>query len=376
MSRSKSLPATASRKGRKAKAPTVPPAASAPVDLDAKRAQRKAQDAATTAGVRKGRKGRRSSNVPALEAPNAESAAALDAQRKASEAERTLDALDRAIISGEADKAAAQVEVGPAEQLELLASDLLPFLAIAPTKEKRHYMNSIYVHKIGDELRLVATDGHRLLVQSIEHKTALPWAEKGLLLPTERLAQIYKYLGKSEEPITIAYGSHWPKGTVQAFGAVFEIQPIDATYPDYTRILADVGNVFASEREPTETSAINPKYLKAAGAVGSMFKAEGVFCYTGETDKSPMAFTFTKAPGVILVVMPVASDKVGGIEKGVARLIGEKGMAGTLAALRAHETRQRKAGNDDAANKFAARIAEILAGVSPQLEHKKEEAKA
>ena len=44
----------------------------------------------------------------------------------------------------------------------------------------------------------------------------------------------------------------------------------------------------------------------------------------------------------------------------------------TLAALRAHETRNHKAGKEEAANVFAARIAEILKGVQPAIEHKKE----
>lgn len=277
------------------------------------------------------------------------------------------------------------VELGPPVKLRVFTSDLRPFLAIAPTKEARTFLNGVHLCKDGDVLRLAATDGHRLLVQAIPHTDPLPWAEgEGVILPADRLGRIAKFIGNVDEPLELTYGEHWKALTLACADAVFDVTPIDATFPDYKRILNDVGDVFSAEREPLETSAINPKYLRQAGQVGALYGAEGVFCFTGNGEGA-MAFTFMGVKGVILVQMGVRTDDKPGLEGSVAKLIGERGMTGTLAALKAHETRNRqaagKAKNEAerdrltaAADRFAARIAEIMAGLAPQLEHKSDDA--
>jgi DNA polymerase III beta subunit, central domain len=361
MSRSRATAVkTPSRKPRAPKAP-APAAPSPVVDLSRKRAEKK--------GRARGSKIERTKREPTPEQKD-------EIIRRADEPVPA----ETAPPAPPPEKPAEQQVLGPPFKLLILASDLKPFLTIAPTKEQRHYLNGVHVHKVGNELRLVATDGHRLLVQSIEHNDPLPWAEgDGVILPSERLARIAKYLGTGNEPVELVYGANWKSLTLGCASATFDVTLIDGKYPDYVRVLADVGDVFSAEREPLETSAINPKYLKQAGQIGALYEAEGVFCFTGKGEGA-MAFTFAGVKGVILVQMGMRADKPT-LEGSVAKLIGERGMTGTLAALKAHETRNRtaaKKAKDEAergrlaaaADRFAARIAEIMAGLAPQLEHK------
>lgn len=367
MSNRKSKAPKATRKPRAIKAaPAKTADPTTPADLEAARQKKIAAELRTNG---KGRK-RRTSKIGAV--IDAATAGTEPANGETIPAKRETE-------TPKAETPPAQVQVGPAEPIQLTAADLAPFLAIAPTKEQRHYLNGVYVHKVGNVLRLCATDGHRMLVQEFEHTGELSWGEAGMILPADKLGRIVKYIGKSEEPLTIANGANWPHAVVSMAGATFEVAPISGSWPDYQRVLDSVGDVFAAEREPLETSAISPKYLKSAGQVAALLGADGVFCFTGK-ENGAMAFTFAGIAGVVLVQMGMKASAPA-LSSSVAKLIGEKGLTGTLAALKAHETRNRKAAKSEkddakkaqlveAAERFAKRIEQILAGVNPQLEHK------
>lgn len=276
-----------------------------------------------------------------------------------------------------------QLELGPAFAVSIDVEQLAPMVSIAPTKESRPYLNAVLLHKAGDALRLVSSDGHRMLVQSIEHEGELPWAEgEGVLLPSEELARILKYTGKSGA-VELVFGENHPHVAIETYSATFRVKPVDAKFPPYARILEKCGDVFSAERPLAETSAVNPKHLKSAGQVASLFKAQGVFCYMGDP-KAEIVFTFAGVPGVVLVQMPL--DTTGqGFDPSVARLIGASGMKGTLAALKANVTRNEnwaKEAKTDAdrerftlaAARLQQRIGQIMAGLELALEHKKGDA--
>lgn len=274
-----------------------------------------------------------------------------------------------------------QAELGTPFGVTIDVEQLAPMVSIAPTKESRPYLNAVLIHKAGRELRLVSSDGHRMLVQSIEHEGELPWAEgEGVLLPSEALARILKYTGKSGV-LELVFGENHPHVAIETYSATFRVKPVDAKFPPYARILEKCGDVFGAERPLAETSAVHPKHLKSAGQVASLFQAKGVFCYMGDP-KDEIVFTFAGVPGVVLVQMPLDSTGIG-FDPSVARLIGAAGMKGTLAALKANVTRNEKWAKEaktDAererftltATRLMQRIGQIMAGLEPALEHKPE----
>lgn len=273
-----------------------------------------------------------------------------------------------------------------AEALEPAMSVTLPIrylnaaLAIAAKKdETRPHLCALYLHQMEDlTLRLVASDGHRMLVISTDWNRELNWGKDGVLLPRADLDRIAKYCGKGEEvQVDISFGPKHPAVNIaEHLGmAQFTVTPVDGQYVDYRRLMGQVGEVIGSdaERLPADTSALNRDYLKAAGAVAASLESASVRPFIDPTGKHAAVFTFDD-PGAILVVMPMRVDTPA-LRAPTMRILGAEGMSRTLAALKAHETRNRTAaaqakGKDEraklegVADQYAKRISEIRAVVA------------
>lgn len=265
------------------------------------------------------------------------------------------------------------------QKVRVSLNRLAALLAIAPTKDARTNLNGVYLHQVGGELRLVATDGHRMLVLSQDQPEVLGWGEAGVILPTAELAHILKYTGKDcDETLTISYGAGHPHAVVNYEIATFNVRPVDGTFPPYARVFDDVGKAFAGgEVEPLQTAGLNAKYVKAAGAVSAALESESLFFFPPRDDKSATVFTFGGCSGAVLIVMPFKADRPA-LSGNVVRIIGDKGMASSIAALKAHATRNHKAAKEakkaedrerleKIAASYEARIADIQAGLKPAL---------
>lgn len=225
-------------------------------------------------------------------------------------------------------------------------------LAVAAKKDTRYYLNGVYLHIVDGALRIAATDGHRILVISTAMVKDVPWGDDGVILPREELDRIVKYVGKAkgdEEPtaLEISFGRHHPVIKIHEANGMgeFTLKPIDGKFPDYGRLLERAGDVMNSERKPTETTSLSSAYLKSAGAIAAQLESATIFPFIGATTADACAFTFAGEPGAILLIMPTSENKPA-LAAATVRLIGEAGMRGSLAALKAHETRCRKAAEE------------------------------
>lgn len=111
------------------------------------------------------------------------------------------------------------------------------------TDETRYYLNGIYFSgEAGTgELRLAATDGHRLAERSIP-EVALPfWREhtekgpNGIIVPRHTVALVTKLLAKSTSEVKIAFTEakiRFRFGDVELWSKL-----IDGTFPDYRRVI-------------------------------------------------------------------------------------------------------------------------------------------
>jgi DNA polymerase-3 subunit beta len=97
----------------------------------------------------------------------------------------------------------------------------------------RYYLNGLLVLAEGKQLRLVATDGHRLAYAAMPLPASLPRQE--VIVPRKTVLELAKLLADSDEEVRIELS------TGQAsfnFGAVELVSKlVDGKFPDYTRVI-------------------------------------------------------------------------------------------------------------------------------------------
>lgn len=241
----------------------------------------------------------------------------------------------------------------PVQSLVLPIKLIQAAMIVAAQRDVRYYLNSVFVHAVDGEIRIVSTDGHRLIVSRFEMEKgqALPdWAETGLLIPRDELAQALPMLTKNAI-VDKAYG-HVPSividyakgnaaiGLRSANGfAQFRVKPLDGKFPDYAMVMAkNAGSLARDSNEALTASAINAKYLKSVAEVAEKVGASAVHSFVNGDASSAAFFTFDGAPDTVLVVMPIQT-KTTGVSDGVARIVGRSGLELSIIALRAHVTR-------------------------------------
>lgn len=281
--------------------------------------------------------------------------------------------------------------------LGISVNSLAAALAVAAKADARSYLNGVYLSAVGTELRVVATDGHRILVQTVvlagADLAARAWLEAGVILPRAELDRVVKFVGTGDEAmLDVSYAAGDSSVALRdRFGlAQFAIKPVDGIYPDYQKIISAAGAAFHGERVVAEALPLNPAYLKSAGQVAAILQAGAIYSFMDRAS-SHAVFTFDKAPGALLVMMPVQTE-VPALQGATLRLIGESGMKGTIAALKAHATRARKAADaikgkepkavkerealQAQAARLQARVHEILTSVTKALPAPRAESEA
>jgi DNA polymerase-3 subunit beta len=238
-----------------------------------------------------------------------------------------------------------QADVKPLETVKLSVADLTALLLVAAKEDARFYLNGIFMHQVGDQLRMVASDGHRMLVISRDHKEAIAWGQTGVIVPRDRLDGIAKFAAKGEPAmVDMTIGDDRPHILIESTsqGASFKLQAIEGKFPDYTRIIeSSTSEALSPDRDPLDGSAMNPAYLKSAGVIAKAFEADSITSFAGKDGATVM--TFGGQAGVILYIMPQKGEADGGLADKTLQLIGKAGMAGSMAALKACETRARNA---------------------------------
>ena len=126
----------------------------------------------------------------------------------------------------------------------VLARQLARCLIAASTEETRYYLNGVlfHAHDAGDdgpELRLVATDGHRLVRSGV----ALPAGAEGLpwtILPRAAAGEVQRLAAAASGPVGCAFGDRLVAFTFPS-GLRLVSKVVDGTFPDYARVVP-VGN--------------------------------------------------------------------------------------------------------------------------------------
>ena len=141
---------------------------------------------------------------------------------------QTLPAEDFPLMSvGEDVSAAFSL---PQEAFKNMLSQVQYSMAV---QDIRYYLNGLLMQAEGDQLRLVATDGHRLAYSSTTIDADLPKSE--IILPRKTVLELFKLLNQPNEPITIELLNN--KVRFRCNDTVIVSKIVDGKFPDFNRVI-------------------------------------------------------------------------------------------------------------------------------------------
>ena len=101
------------------------------------------------------------------------------------------------------------------------------------TDETRYNINGVFVEKDGANVRMVATDGHRLAL--MERSSEWPVLDKGVILPRKGVLELKKLLDDKKETLSLSFTSN--SMVVKKDGTIIIIRLIDGEFPDYRQVI-------------------------------------------------------------------------------------------------------------------------------------------
>ncbi|WP_074012297.1 DNA polymerase III subunit beta [Candidatus Sodalis sp. SoCistrobi] len=136
-------------------------------------------------------------------------------------------------------------------------------------QDVRYYLNGMLFETEGEELRTVATDGHRLAVCAMSVGEALP--SHSVIVPRKGVMELVRMLDGGENPVKLQIGSNNIRASVGDY--IFTSKLVDGRFPDYRRVLP---------KNPDKTLEAGCDVLKQAfarAAILSNEKFRGVRLY-------------------------------------------------------------------------------------------------
>ena len=180
-------------------------------------------------------------------------------------------------------------------------------LFAAPKNDTRYYLCGVLLDvNEADTTYIVSTDGHRLLKIELKDTIDLPYGQ--YILPREYVESVLRALSpKAKDDYSVNFDADENGSfTISTHNGRWETRPVDATYPDYGRIVPSLDKQDAMVCEVV----MNPNYLidamKSAALLES--KAPTVMLRTNDNN-SPMRFDITLGSSLdiesaCMVVMP------------------------------------------------------------------------
>ncbi|BET95081.1 DNA polymerase III subunit beta [Xenorhabdus taiwanensis] len=139
-------------------------------------------------------------------------------------------------------------------------------------QDVRYYLNGMLFETESEELRTIATDGHRLAVCSMNIGQNLP--SHSVIVPRKGVIELMRLLDGGDNPLQLQIGSNNIRAHVGDF--IFTSKLVDGRFPDYRRVLP---------KNPDKTLEANCDTLKQAfsrAAILSNEKFRGVRIYLSE----------------------------------------------------------------------------------------------
>lgn len=119
-------------------------------------------------------------------------------------------------------------------------SELLEATSFAMAQQDvRYYLNGMLFEVASDYLRLVATDGHRLAMETIAMSNSIGDTQQ-LILPRKGIMELARLLADDSEEIVLTFGQNHIRAKVPEY--TFTSKLVDGKFPDYNRVLPKGGD--------------------------------------------------------------------------------------------------------------------------------------
>jgi len=156
-------------------------------------------------------------------------------------------------------------------EFQLFKSDLLRLIESThfsmANQDVRYYLNGMSIETEGNEIRSVATDGHRLAICKISAgELSLP--SRQVIVPRKGILEIIRLLDPVEENVQVFLGSNHIRVIDSEFS--FTSKLVDGRFPDYRRVLPRNGD------KVLNTSKDNLRQLLSRASILSNDKFKGV----------------------------------------------------------------------------------------------------
>jgi DNA polymerase-3 subunit beta len=138
--------------------------------------------------------------------------------------------------------------------------DIIEKTAFAMAQQDvRYYLNGLMLEVSSNNLRAVATDGHRLAY--CEKQTDADIADiKQVILPRKGVLELVRLLNDTDEPVRITLGSNHLQVEFNDLRLTSKL--IDGRFPDYNRVMPAEGeNVITADRDQLRQSLIRASIL-------------------------------------------------------------------------------------------------------------------
>jgi DNA polymerase-3 subunit beta len=105
-------------------------------------------------------------------------------------------------------------------------------------QDVRYYLNGMLFEVAADYLRVVATDGHRLAMETLSMENPTGEVQQ-LILPRKGIMELSRLL-EEDGDISLTFGKNHIRAKVAAY--TFTSKLVDGKFPDYNRVLPKGGN--------------------------------------------------------------------------------------------------------------------------------------
>ncbi|KKC98407.1 MULTISPECIES: DNA polymerase III subunit beta [Photobacterium] len=107
-------------------------------------------------------------------------------------------------------------------------------------QDVRYYLNGMLMETDGQQLRSVATDGHRMAVCTVETGSDMPG--KQIILPRKGVMELMRLLDSPDAEVVLQIGQSNLRAVVNNF--IFTSKLVDGRFPDYRRVLPQNSSKF------------------------------------------------------------------------------------------------------------------------------------
>lgn len=127
-------------------------------------------------------------------------------------------------------------------------------------QDVRYYLNGLLLLVDGNELRAVATDGHRLAYASMPLEGEATSPRQELILPRKTVLELSRLLADNDEPLLIELAANQIRFKFGQISLVSKL--IDGKFPDYERVIpATLKNVVTLNRAALLQSMVRAAIL-------------------------------------------------------------------------------------------------------------------